>query len=232
MKVLLWGWIGYNNFGDDAMLKIIYDKVRQQSPTADIIAFSSSKESTKKVLKDDIKIYPRTVKKLLKEIPSSNVLIITGGTLFPFPSKFKLFCFSFLTFAAKMFGVKVAYLNIGCTELLLRKGFYKLCIYGIIVNSEYFITRQTSLFNYIISNFGPRKNVSICSDIVFGYEGNLIEPNSSKLKKKCVVSLTNIFDNVDSAVEDKFIDLIAEFFNEKNRNDEYCFDIGFFAYIR
>lgn len=79
-KFLISGYYGFNNFGDDAILKVIIQGLKKNSDNPQITVFSSNPELTKNIYDVDSK-YSFDYTNLFKEISNTDVLISGGGSL-------------------------------------------------------------------------------------------------------------------------------------------------------
>lgn len=80
MKVLISGYYGFYNAGDEAILKSIIQALRQINPDINIVVLSNDVEYTKKTYNVNA-INRWNLPKIYKELKSSNGLISGGGSL-------------------------------------------------------------------------------------------------------------------------------------------------------
>lgn len=80
MKVLISGYYGFYNAGDEAILKSIIQALRQINPDINIVVLSNDVEYTKKTYNVNA-INRWDLPKIYKELKSSNGLISGGGSL-------------------------------------------------------------------------------------------------------------------------------------------------------
>lgn len=80
MKVVISGYYGFNNSGDDALLMAIVDNIRAIDPGINITVLSNSPKDTKKTYKTNA-VYRYNIFSVLYEISTCDLLISGGGTL-------------------------------------------------------------------------------------------------------------------------------------------------------
>ena len=110
-KALVSGYIGFNNFGDDAIFEEVIKNF--QAKDVEISALSSNPAATEK--RYNIKAYEyKNFKEILKAVWSTNILISGGGSLFQNgTSLFSLFYYASIIILAKLLGKKVIILGQG-----------------------------------------------------------------------------------------------------------------------
>lgn len=80
MKVLISGYYGYHNVGDEAILKSIITALKEEDPKIEIVVLSNDVEYTKKTY--NVKAINRwSVGEIFKNLKNSNGLISGGGSL-------------------------------------------------------------------------------------------------------------------------------------------------------
>ncbi|MCD8025002.1 MAG: polysaccharide pyruvyl transferase CsaB [Candidatus Gastranaerophilales bacterium] len=105
VNVLISGYIGFSNFGDDAMLSILVEHLKEKK--CNITALSSNIEQTKKKYGVNA-FYYKNFKEILSAIKNTDILIQGGGTLLQNEtSNANLFYYLSLIFLAKIFSKKV-----------------------------------------------------------------------------------------------------------------------------
>ena len=80
MRILISGYYGFNNAGDEAILKSIIIALRDVNPTIDIVVLSNDVEHTKKTYNVDA-INRWNIFKIYSELRKSDGLISGGGSL-------------------------------------------------------------------------------------------------------------------------------------------------------
>ncbi|WP_297997912.1 hypothetical protein [uncultured Phascolarctobacterium sp.] len=105
-KVMIWGWFGFENLGDDLLLRTM-------------LSFLDKKENVitvpmKKTYKQTININQiyRNYKHLVFGVFNNDVLIIGPGGLFPFDNKLKVALYLIITMIWKLMNRKVVFLEL------------------------------------------------------------------------------------------------------------------------
>lgn len=80
MKIVISGYYGFNNSGDDALLTAIIDNIKSIDEKADITVLSNSPKDTKRIFKTNA-IYRYNIFAMLYTIATCDLLISGGGTL-------------------------------------------------------------------------------------------------------------------------------------------------------
>lgn len=106
-KILLSGYYGFDNFGDDAILHVIIEDIKKNIPEAEITVLSATPQRTETLYK--VKAINRfDFKKVYSAIKASDVLISGGGSLLQDITSFKsLVYYLAIIFTAKMLNKKV-----------------------------------------------------------------------------------------------------------------------------
>ena len=81
MKVLISGYYGFYNIGDEAILKSIIEALRNEDPNIDIVVLSNDVEYTKNTYKVNA-INRWKLNEIYKELLKCDGLISGGGSLF------------------------------------------------------------------------------------------------------------------------------------------------------
>ncbi len=104
-RVLISGYIGFQNFGDDAILSLLVKYLKRQNCT--VTAFSSDPEGTKKMFNINALNYMNLLH-IIWGIFDTNVLISGGGSLIQNGTgNLSLLYYLFIIALAKIFGKKV-----------------------------------------------------------------------------------------------------------------------------
>lgn len=104
-KVLISGYIGFSNFGDDAMLEVLINHLQEKN--CQITTLSANPHETKKIFGIESFFYKSPIK-VLTSLFKADVLISGGGNLFQDETSFlSLFYYFFIIFAAKILNKKI-----------------------------------------------------------------------------------------------------------------------------
>lgn len=106
-KILISGYYGFNNLGDEAILETIIGRIRQSVPDAEIAVLTKTPERTMKQYQ--IKAYHRAKPlEVLKALMKCNLLISGGGSLLQdVTSKLSILYYLAIILMAKILGKKV-----------------------------------------------------------------------------------------------------------------------------
>ncbi|GGD28609.1 polysaccharide pyruvyl transferase family protein [Pontibacillus salipaludis] len=162
-KVLLRGYYGFNNFGDDALLHTLIYRIFNDNNRYQITVLSKGE------VFDDPKIKFSSTKKLniLKEVIQNNVLVFGGGSQFQdFGTKnnkkeliFKLL----LIILAKVSGSKVIQLGISVGPLKTRIG--KTLAKASLLLSDKTFVRDDKSFRFLEENLPAKKKYFLIPDL-------------------------------------------------------------------
>lgn len=134
-KIMLWGWFGFENLGDDLLLNTMLTNL---SSNRRFITIPMSIEYD--IAIDNLKQIDRSYKELFKGAFNNEVLIIGPGGLFPFDNVKKVFIYLMITLLWKVLGHRVAYFGVGISD---RMSFLSRKLWGMIAFlSDLFITRS------------------------------------------------------------------------------------------
>lgn len=142
-KIMLWGWFGFKNLGDDLLLNTMLDILVSDSR---IITIPMSTKYDIEI--DNLKQINRNYKELFNGAFNNEVLIIGPGGLFPFDNAKKVCIYLMVTLLWKLLGRRVAYFGVGISD---RMSFVSRKLWKIIASlSDLFITRSP----HVIENLG------------------------------------------------------------------------------
>lgn len=164
-SVLIVGYYGFGNSGDDAILKSICDDIRSISPSVDIGVLSKNPEETKSEYK--VNAYDRfSLPTVFKAIKKCDVLVMGGGTLIQELSSTKsMYYYLGILQMAKVLGKKIMlYSNgIGPINKSSSKRLTKL-----VLNQVDLITLRESLSLKVLEDLGVSKpELLVTADPVF-----------------------------------------------------------------
>ena len=162
-KVLISGYIGFSNFGDDALLSVLVDYLKTKN--SDITAFSSNPDETTK--KFGIKsLYYKDLTSIFKGISSTDVLISGGGNLIQNEtSTLSLFYYLFIIFLAKLMFKKVVLFSQGIGPV---KGFFSTLFTKLILKTADLIIVRDVYSQRLLTKWGIHSKYS--NDAVWSFE--------------------------------------------------------------
>jgi polysaccharide pyruvyl transferase CsaB len=139
-RVVLLGWYGSNNTGDEALAQVITDQLRSRGFT-DLVALSTNPERTSSRL--GIESRPRMLfhPSTLAALRGASALILGGGGLLQDgTSVYNLPVYAAYALVARLFGVKVVGWGLGAEPLHTLLG--RLLVRVIVRSSDYFSVRD------------------------------------------------------------------------------------------
>lgn len=105
-KILISGYYGFENFGDEAILVVLIRELKRIFPDAEIVVLTSNIEYTEtnyKLRAIDRMIMPHVI----KEMKTADLLISGGGSLLQdVTSTLSIYYYLFIIYLAKLFGLK------------------------------------------------------------------------------------------------------------------------------
>lgn len=106
-EILISGYYGFHNSGDDALLMSITDDIKKRKPDSKIVVLSKNPEETKKIYNVDA-VSRTNIFDIIKHMIRARVLISGGGTLIQDATSTKSLIYYLSIIAiAKFFGVRV-----------------------------------------------------------------------------------------------------------------------------
>lgn len=157
-KIFLWGWFGYQNVGDDLLLKTTLNSI--SSPNREITVAMKNRYSSDLCNARQIK---RSYLSLLLGAISHDTLIIGPGGLFPFDSRRKVQIYLYIIKFWKALNRKVVFFGIGISE---RLGSPSSVLWKeIMARVDLFLTRSPETLQVI--GVDETRRVHTMSDAVF-----------------------------------------------------------------
>ena len=167
-KILLSGYFGFDNVGDEAILSAMVKGIRKEMPDSELVAMSANPELTAR--KNGIRAIDRmSIFAILKEMKNMDLFISGGGSLFQdVTSKRSILYYLGVVYLAKViFGKKVMIYSQGIGPVndpknrrLMAKLFKKLDLINVRDN-------QSKLE---LNSMGVRENIRVSTDSVFSLE--------------------------------------------------------------
>ena len=175
MKIVLSGFYGLGNTGDEAILKAIVDNLRAELDNPDITVFSLSPEQTAKDygVKSVYRGWRHGNKEKVKALRKADLLISGGGGLLQdtYPTKFlfgPLPYYLLIVFLAKLCGTKVMFFSQGIGPVTSKWGKFLMRLFA---NMADFVTvRDQYSKDYLISLGVKRPETVVTADIVFAFK--------------------------------------------------------------
>lgn len=175
MKIVLSGFYGLGNTGDEAILKAIVDNLRSELDNPDITVFSLSPEETAKQynVKTVYRGWRHGNKEKVRALRKADLLISGGGGLLQdtYPTKFlfgPLPYYLLIVFLAKLCGTKVMFFSQGIGPVTSRWGKFLMRLFA---NLADFVTvRDQYSKDYLHSLKVTRPETVVTADIVFAFK--------------------------------------------------------------
>lgn len=176
LKIVLSGFYGLGNTGDEAILKAIVDNLRLELDHPDITVFSLSPEKTAKEhnVKSIYRGWRHQNKEKVKALKNADLLISGGGGLLQdtYPTKFlfgPLPYYLLIVFLAKLCGTKVMFFSQGIGPVTSTWGKILMKVFA---NMADFVTvRDQYSKDYLHSLGVKRPETVVTADIVFAFQG-------------------------------------------------------------
>lgn len=163
-RILLWGWCGFENLGDDLLLDTMLQYIKGD------VTVPMNKQYGIEGIKEVTRSYPKLVMGALH----NDVLIIGPGGLFPFDNKIKTLFYYVVSKMWKILGRKVIFFGIGISERM--SNFSTILWRKMAQNADLFIPRSKKVLDRI--GLDETETIHSMADTVF----------ASKLKqtKQCM----------------------------------------------
>jgi len=176
LKIVLSGFYGLGNTGDEAILKAIVDNLRSELDNPHITVFSLSPEKTSEEhqVKSVYRGWRHENKEKVKALRQADLLISGGGGLLQdtYPTKFlfgPLPYYLLIVFLAKLCGTKVMFFSQGIGPVTSTWGKILMKIFANMAN---FVTvRDQYSKDYLHSLGVKRPETVVTADIVFAFQG-------------------------------------------------------------
>lgn len=218
MKVVISGFYGLGNTGDEAILESIVDNLRSEVPNIDITVFSLSPEQTAREhnVKTVYRAWRRENKEKIKALREADVLISGGGGLLQdtYPTKFlfgPLPYYLIIAMLAKICGARVMFFSQGIGPVTSTWGKFLMRRFA---NKADFITVRDQYSKDYLHDLGvTRPKTVVTADIVFAFQKKedaacLQSLNLTGSEKLLAVSVRPWFEHRD--YEDKLASALDE----------------------
>lgn len=175
MKIVISGFYGLGNTGDEAILESIIDNLRDKLDNPDITVFSLSPKETAKThnVKSVYRAWRHENKEKVKALKEADVLISGGGGLLQdsYPTKFifgPLPYYLLIAFLAKLCGTKVMFFSQGIGPVNSTWGKILMKVFA---NRADFITVRDEFSKDLLIKLGiTRPKTVVTADIVFAFQ--------------------------------------------------------------
>lgn len=176
LKIVLSGFYGLGNTGDEAILKAIVDNLRSELNNPEITVFSLSPKQTAKEhgVKSVYRGWRLQNKEKVKALRDADLLISGGGGLLQdtYPTKFlfgPLPYYLLIVFLAKLCGAKVMFFSQGIGPVTSTWGKILMKVFA---NMADFVTVRDQFSKDYLHSLGvKRPETVVTADIVFAFQG-------------------------------------------------------------
>ncbi|MGL4363566.1 MAG: polysaccharide pyruvyl transferase CsaB [Cellulosilyticaceae bacterium] len=168
-RVVISGYYGFNNIGDEAVLKTIIESLQNEMPNVEINVLSHNPEETAKTYNTN-STNRWDLKKVFKTIKQSDLLISGGGSLLQDVTSMKTIPYYLLiVFMAQLAKKKCVFYSQGIGPV--NKWHNKWLIKKVVNNVEHVFVRDEASFN-LLKSIGVKTNMTQVIDPVFGIKAN------------------------------------------------------------
>lgn len=206
--VIMSGYFGFSNSGDDAILKSILESFKALDPSLNIKVLSKDPSLTEKEYGvpavDRFKLFD-----VIKSIKASDMLISGGGSLLQDKTSSRSIWYYLLIMKlAKHYKKKVFVYSNGVGPI--NKKFNRNFTRRVLNKVDYITLRDIDSYNFIKSIGVNNQNVKVLSDPVF----NLKEASDESIREKFDINKDTVLVSVRSWMNDeKLIDELVKFLN-------------------
>ena len=200
LKVMNWGYFGFENYGDDLLQSVVYQKFTEMG--VEIVVPMQTVYPDLKAEQVD-----RSLKILLSEILNCNVLIMGPGGLFPFNEIKKLAIYLAVVLRWKLKRRKVIFFGVGISEKMNACCRF---LWRIIIKcSDLFITRSTGFLESI--NVAETECVRTLADIAFASDVTKPYAYKNDVNRKTVgIAVANLYTNYNDDLYQKSVDIWSD----------------------
>ncbi len=204
-KICISGYYGFDNFGDETILKILTEHIKNYKCDTEITVFSASPEKTAENLKVKC-INSFSVFKVVKAIMSCDTLISGGGSLLQDSTSAKsLIYYLLILFLAVLFGKKIVIFAQGIGPI--KNKTLSFITMTLLKKADYITLRDENSLNLLKKN---GINAKICADPVWNLNLKVCEKSN-----KTGIQLRNC-----SMVDNEFLIKLAQNINTYYKDKE------------
>jgi polysaccharide pyruvyl transferase CsaB len=181
LKILISGYYGFDNLGDELILASLINDIRQCFSNAQIVVLSASTEDTSH--RFQVKAVNRWSPIIvLKEFLNTDLFVLGGGGLFQNKtSNLSLAYYLSLVFLARLFGASVFLYAMGVETI--KGNVFKKVVKWLLLSDKVRITVRDNDSRKILESLGiPGQKITLTADPVFSF--SKFEDRSQKLIKK------------------------------------------------
>lgn len=188
-KMLLAGYYGFGNLGDEAILEMTLKQILDITDSDNITVLSGNKVATSKIYKVNT-IDRYNVLSIINALKSSDVLIFGGGSLLQdVTSKRSIYYYLFLIRLAKLMKNKIVMLSQGIGPIISEKSIRAVAATLSLV--DYISVRDNYSKEFLVSIGVAEKKIFLSTDPVINLRKNEHLAYNNQGKKKVCFSLRN-----------------------------------------
>jgi len=215
-KIMLSGYFGFNNLGDEAILASMVNMIKRADQEAEITILSHKPELTAKKHRTD-SIYRYNLFNILSRMRSSNIFISGGGSLLQDKTSFKTVPYYLgLIFLAQIFKMRTIFFAQGVGPV--KNKLYRYLIKKVLKNVDYLSVRDENSKKFLISIGINEKNIEVIDDPVYATKPAIIKQRQNLETKKIGVSVRDWGSN-------RYLKILSEFLNSLNKNEDLSITI-------
>lgn len=213
-RILLSGYFGFNNLGDEAILASMVKMINNQVPELKVTVLTDKVEETKKKY-DTETVYRYNLFEIAAEMRRGDIFISGGGSLLQDVTGIKSIPYYLgLIFLAQLFGMKTIFFAQGVGPI--NSNFYRFLIKKVLKNVDFLSVRDLDS-KLLLEEIGiDKKQIQIIDDPVYGLNTRKDYKNIDK--KKVGVA-------VRSWKDDKYLESLADFLNYLIKKEEVIITI-------
>ena len=212
-RILLWGWYGFENLGDDLLLYTMLQHLQTETTVL----------MNKPYELKNVNQIPRNYKNLLMGVFHNDMLIIGPGGLFPFDNKTKVLLYYIISVLWKTLGRKVVFFGIGISERM--SNFSAFMWRRMAQKADLFIPRSKKVLDRI--DVEETDSVHSMADAVFA--SDVIEEWHNVDSNRVIISIANLQPDNEKAFMDmveKWIEIIKALLSKGFTVDLIAFTKG------
>lgn len=213
-RILLSGYFGFNNLGDEAILASMVKMINNEKKELTITVLTDKVEQTKYKYKVET-VYRYNIFEIAAEMKKGDIFISGGGSLLQDTTGIKSIPYYLgLIFLAQLFGMKTIFFAQGVGPV--NSGFYRFLIKKVLNNVDYLSVRDLDS-KLLLEEIGIDKNrIQIIDDPVYGLNNSKTDKEGEK--KKVGVAVRSWKDN-------QYLEILADFLNYLIKKEEVIITI-------
>ena len=217
MKILITGYYGAGNFGDDIMLEAFCKNIKAKNKNVKISILKMYDKNLNINLDKDIKIInfykiPKLKAKIFKYIVKKyDMFLWGGGTCFTDEDGNGFYNYMNLAMES---GVKFGYVGVGIGKLTIKDRIEK--TQYLLKNCDFISFRDKRSYDYAKSIVPNKKNMYLTEDLAYLFINSLMDKKIVKEneKRKIIVSWRNLINYKTIEEEKKMINTLISFLKE------------------